>query len=334
MSTQEEVTISLKHFFHYFSTLLILLFTHQSPQALTCFYLCHNWEQQNRVVSEGMKRAWLLSFCSFRESVSLLGSQGYKRQPVTGLRGDILSSSRVCIQWNNPFLYGLVLPALRCGPIQLSFQLDYCTGLWSQATHSNLKCSLLSAFTPLFHPSFIHPFHKLQSWKETVRALQTSQFQLNWLLWAWSKNIGLLPKYMYVTTCLKAALISLPAHALAMHNVSLIVSHTARLRLQNRGAPVSTSFSPTSLFLRPSLPLWPLVTLITTVRKREEPLLAQQQAAREGMETYTLSQRTTQERPLLSTSPRVLARLPSLVRLMECLNWDKRRGAAFAAWLE
>ncbi len=162
MSTQEEVTISLKHFFSYFSTLLILLFTHQSPQALTCFYLRHNCEQQSRVGKEGMKRVWLLSFCSFRESVSLLGSQGYKRQPVKSLRGDILSSSRVCIRWNNPFLYGLLLPALRCGPVQLSFQLDCCTGLWSQATHSNLKCLPLSAFTPLFRLPFIHSFHKLR----------------------------------------------------------------------------------------------------------------------------------------------------------------------------
>lgn len=110
MSSQEEPTILLKHFFSYFSTLLISLFTHQPPQALTWFYLGPNWKQQNRVVSEGIKRARLLAFCSFRESVSLLRSQYYKRQPATGLRGDILSSSLACIRWNNPFLYGLVLP--------------------------------------------------------------------------------------------------------------------------------------------------------------------------------------------------------------------------------
>ena len=37
---------------------------------------------------------------------------------------------------------------------------------------------------------------------------------------------------------------------------------------------------------------------------------------------------------LLSASLCGLAPLPRLVRLMECLNWDKRRAAAFAAWLE
>lgn len=90
-----------------------------------------NWKQRNRVESAGTKKKeWQLSLCSFRESVSPLRCWRYKRRPVTGLRGDILSPSLVCIGWNNPFLSGLILPAPRCGPVQLRLQLDYCAGLW------------------------------------------------------------------------------------------------------------------------------------------------------------------------------------------------------------
>lgn len=41
---------------------LVLLFTHQPLQGLTCFYLSPKWKQQNRDVSEGIKQAQLLAF--------------------------------------------------------------------------------------------------------------------------------------------------------------------------------------------------------------------------------------------------------------------------------
>lgn len=106
-----QVTISPQHFFwHFFPP-----FSHQSPQAVTCFLLRHNWRRQNSLVWEGNKWAWLPSFCSFGDSISLVRSQQYKCQQVIGPRGDILSPSLVCMRGNNPFLCGLVRPAPRHG---------------------------------------------------------------------------------------------------------------------------------------------------------------------------------------------------------------------------
>lgn len=102
-----QVTTFFLHFFP--------LFSHQSPQAVTCFLLRHNWRRQNSLVWEGNKWAWLPSFCSFGDSVSLVRSQQYKCQQVIGPRGDILSPSLVCMRGNNPFPCGLVRPAPRHG---------------------------------------------------------------------------------------------------------------------------------------------------------------------------------------------------------------------------
>lgn len=72
-STNEEVTTALKHFFTYVPSLLILLFTQQSPQALTCFYLSHNQQQQqqSRVGSRGNEMAMTTTFFLLFQGISL-----------------------------------------------------------------------------------------------------------------------------------------------------------------------------------------------------------------------------------------------------------------------
>lgn len=89
--------------------------TCQSPQALTCFQHSRNWKQQNRVLMEGRKWPWLLSF---REPVSLL-------RTFIGVREGVLFSRVACIRQKNLFLYGLDLPAPKSFPIQLRLKWDY-----------------------------------------------------------------------------------------------------------------------------------------------------------------------------------------------------------------
>lgn len=139
---QGEVTISPQIFLNLSCILLILLCGRTSPQALTCF----SFRLTGSCRTERPRRGATLFFCSFWEPVSLLRSQRYEWQPVIGLRGGILSLSRACTRWNNPFLYGLLRPAPRYGPVQFRFQLDYCFRLRGPAAHGN-ECSA-SLFCP------------------------------------------------------------------------------------------------------------------------------------------------------------------------------------------